>query len=113
MLGICKQREEDLSKYPRFESLFNNFWTNNGDRISILYTGTSALMNDYTRTGQRSVQGVLTDGFNSAKRYLQNNFKDNYRQRGLNLVLGLLNLESEEETNASQSTDLVGELFLL
>jgi hypothetical protein len=113
MLGICKQREEDLSKYPKFESLFNNFWTNNGDRISILYTGTSALMNDYTRTGQRSVQGVLTDGFNSAKRYLQNNFKDNYRQRGLNLVLGLLNLESEEEINASRSTDLVGELFLL
>lgn len=54
-------------------------WANNGDTISRLYAGTQALLGDYTRTGQRSVAGLLSDGYNSAMRYVQNNFRDTFK----------------------------------
>jgi len=55
-------------------------WANNADAISEQYAGTGALKTDYTRTGKRSVQGVLNDGLNSAMRYYINNFQDGFRQ---------------------------------
>jgi hypothetical protein len=36
------------------EEVFREAWTNNADRISILYTGTPALKTDFTRTGKRT-----------------------------------------------------------
>ncbi|KAL0483335.1 hypothetical protein AKO1_014679 [Acrasis kona] len=112
-INIFYKKENSFLAYPRFESVFNNFWASNGDKVSLLYAGTQALMGDYTRTGQRSVQGLLNDGVNSAKRYLKNNFTDQQRQRGINLVLGLLDLQSEAEVQAFQTKDIVSELFLL
>ncbi len=112
-IGILPKRGESFLAYPRFESIFNHFWASNGDKVSVLYAGTQALMGDYTRTGQRSVQGLLNDGMNSAKRYLKNNFTDQQRQRAIYLVLGLLDLQSEAEIQAFQGKDIVSELFLL
>lgn len=55
-------------------------WANNGDIISIQYSGTKALKGDFTRTGKRTMQGVLIDGINSMLRYYLNNFRDGHRQ---------------------------------
>jgi len=40
------------------------------------------------RTGQRTRWGMLQDGWNSAIRYLKNNFSDGFRQDSLDLFLG-------------------------
>ena len=44
--------------------------------MSTLYAGTPALKTDFTRTGKRSIVGMLHDGKNSVKRYVLNNFID-------------------------------------
>lgn len=109
-LDILKSATE---VFPRsFQDIFNHVWANNGDRVSLLYSGTHALMGDYTRTGVRSVSGLLNDGVNSISRYLQNNFKDSEKQRSINLILGLLDLDSKEERTAAHRTGAVSELLL-
>jgi phosphatidylinositol 4-phosphatase len=47
------------------EEAFREAWTDNADRISILYTGTPALKTDFTRTGKRTWKGALNDGKNA------------------------------------------------
>ena len=56
--------------------MFRNIWTDNADRMSIMYSGTPALKTDFTRTGKRGFKGVLNDGSNSIQRYFYNNFLD-------------------------------------
>ena len=55
-------------------------WTDHADQISIAYSGTGALKTDFTRTGKRSRDGMMQDGYNSIMRYLKNNFFDGTRQ---------------------------------
>ena len=43
---------------------------------------------DVTRIGKRTSQGVLADGISSATRYVINNYLDEKRQRGIDLMLG-------------------------
>lgn len=62
------------------DALFKNVWADNADLISIQYSGTGALKTDFTRTGKRSVQGMIQDGINSLTRYFKNNYCDGFRQ---------------------------------
>lgn len=63
-------------------------WADNGDAISKQYAGTGALKTDYTRTGRRTLLGVLQDGYKSAVRYYKTNFTDGYRQDAMDLFHG-------------------------
>jgi len=47
------------------EEAFRAAWTDNANRVSVLYTGTSALKTDFTRTGKRTFKGALDDGMNA------------------------------------------------
>ncbi|ORZ39465.1 SacI homology domain-domain-containing protein [Catenaria anguillulae PL171] len=71
-----------------FEKQFKHMWADNADVVSVLYSGTGALKTDYTRTGQRTKQGALNDGYNSCIRYIKNNFLDGSRQDAYDLFLG-------------------------
>jgi hypothetical protein len=109
-MGIIRRRTASLIAYPQLERIFNHFWSSIGDRISTLYTGTGALMGDYTRTGQRSMKGLMNDGLNSVTRYVKNNFIDEVRQRSIHLVLGKLDLNSAEEAKAFvKMTDVISD----
>lgn len=68
--------------------LFKNVWADNADLVSTQYSGTGALKTDFTRTGKRTTQGALWDGWNSAVRYVKNNFADGRRQDAIDLFLG-------------------------
>lgn len=57
-------------------------WAEHGETVSKAYSGTGALKADYTRTGKRTKQGLLEDGYKSAMRYILNNFFDGDRQVG-------------------------------
>ena len=76
------------SPFPVFESAFNTIWADNADAISRLYSGTGALKTDFTRTGKRTLRGLLNDGANSIARYVLNNFIDGRKQDALDLFLG-------------------------
>jgi hypothetical protein len=87
--------------------LFCSVWADNADIISLQYAGTGALKTDYTRfylngnkykrllyyfsrTGQRSIMGLLKDGYNSCMRYVLNNFFDGFRQVRNQICLKIL-----------------------
>lgn len=52
------------------------------------YAGTGALKSGFTRTGKRTLAGLLDDGVKSMTRYYLNNFKDGHKQDALDLVSG-------------------------
>lgn len=71
---------QSIESISTFDSLFKNVWADNADLVSIQYSGTGALKTDFTRTGKRTIQGVMNDGINSLTRYYKNNFTDGFRQ---------------------------------
>ena len=44
------------------------------------HSGTGALKTDFTRTGKRTLRGIMNDGWNSTLRFYINNFLDSSRQ---------------------------------
>lgn len=94
-LGILEPKER-ISNHPAFEALYKNVWADNGDMCSVQYAGTGALKTDYTRTGKRTVIGMLKDGYNSAIRYMKNNFQDGFRQDAIDLFLGNYRVQENE-----------------
>jgi len=67
---------------------YQEIWANNGDALSRQYAGTAALKGDFTRTGERRFAGLMKDGYNSASRYILNQFKDAYRQLAIDILSG-------------------------
>jgi hypothetical protein len=65
----------------RLHQQFKSLWADHGDMISIQYSGSQALKGDLTRTGKRTVGGLLQDGLSSVRRAVQNNFADYHRQQ--------------------------------
>uniref|UniRef100_A0A023FHP1 Putative phosphoinositide phosphatase n=1 Tax=Amblyomma cajennense TaxID=34607 RepID=A0A023FHP1_AMBCJ len=92
---------ETIKQHPVFETLYKNVWADNGDFCSIQYAGTGALKTDYTRTGKRTILGALRDGYNSAVRYIKNNFNDGFRQDAIDLFLGNYRVQEGEGTALS------------
>jgi hypothetical protein len=87
---------ERIENHPDLEFLVKNIWADNGDIVSTEYSGTGALKTDFTRTGKRTYMGALQDGYNSAVRYLKNNFMDGFRQDAIDLFVGNYNVRPKE-----------------
>ncbi|KAK4480007.1 hypothetical protein RD792_013064 [Penstemon davidsonii] len=86
-LGVFSA-EETISTHANFDESFKILWANHGDDISIQYSGTPALKGDFVRFGQRTVQGILNDGWNALMRYYLNNFRDGTKQDAIDLIQG-------------------------
>ncbi|KAM6540477.1 hypothetical protein CsatB_004924 [Cannabis sativa] len=80
--------DETISSHSNFDESFKIMWANHGDDISIQYSGTPALKGDFVRYGQRTVHGILKDGWNSLARYYLNNFQDGAKQDAIDLLQG-------------------------
>lgn len=80
--------DETIISHPNFDENFKIMWANHGDDISIQYSGTPALKGDFVRCGQRTVQGILKDGWNALMRYYLNNFHDGTKQDAIDLLQG-------------------------
>jgi hypothetical protein len=86
--GGKEERDVLQLPYEGLEKAFRSLWGGNADAISVLYAGTPALKGDFTRTGRRTKVGMVSDGLNSAKRYVINNFVDSENQRAVEALLG-------------------------
>lgn len=78
---ICKavmnsftQTTLNTSADTLFSQFLNDIWADNGDELSRIYTGTGALKSGFTRTGKRSIFGMMDDAKKSVTRLYQNNF---------------------------------------
>ncbi|WVR08761.1 hypothetical protein IAU60_005819 [Kwoniella sp. DSM 27419] len=80
--------KETVEDHPEFMTMFRHVWADHGDTVSRAYAGTGALKADYTRTGKRSKEGMLHDGYKSIMRYVKNNFFDGDRQDAFDILTG-------------------------
>ncbi|KIJ37381.1 hypothetical protein M422DRAFT_211433 [Sphaerobolus stellatus SS14] len=63
-------------------------WAENGDALSRIYAGTGALNTSFTRSGKRTLAGVLSDATKSVSRAYINNFQDKAKQAAIDMFLG-------------------------
>lgn len=91
-MGILSPSDTVLEQVE-FQNIFKNAWADHADLISIQYAGTGALKTDFTRMGVRTKYGLLQDGWNSAIRYVFNNFTDGIRTDALRYFTGEVTME--------------------
>ncbi|KAF9006532.1 DNase I-like protein [Cyathus striatus] len=65
-------------------------WAENGDALSKIYAGTGALNTSFTRSGKRTLAGLLSDATKSVSRAYINNFQDKSKQTAIDMFLGNL-----------------------
>ncbi|CAA7259620.1 unnamed protein product [Cyclocybe aegerita] len=65
-------------------------WAENGDALSRIYAGTGALNTSFTRSGKRTLAGVISDATKSVSRAYINNFQDKGKQAAIDMFLGNL-----------------------
>ncbi|KIK93453.1 hypothetical protein PAXRUDRAFT_145071 [Paxillus rubicundulus Ve08.2h10] len=70
-------------------------WAENGDALSRIYAGTGALNTSFTRTGKRTLAGVLSDASKSVSRAYINNFQDKSKQIAIDMFLGNLSNQTQ------------------
>ena len=75
--------DSDFSK--RCKEAHRVLWADHGDRISSQYAGTLALRRDLTRTGNRTLGGLLQDAKTALNRYFRAKFLDGSAQDSLDL----------------------------
>ncbi|KAG9002050.1 inositol polyphosphate 5-phosphatase [Tulasnella sp. JGI-2019a] len=70
-------------------------WAENGDALSKIYAGTGALNTSFTRSGKRTLAGVLSDATKSISRAYINNFQDSAKQSAIDLLLGNFSTQAQ------------------
>ncbi|KDN53180.1 DNase I-like protein [Tilletiaria anomala UBC 951] len=71
-------------------SAFRSLWGYNGDALSRIYAGTGALNTSFTKTGKKTLGGMLSNAVKSAARTYINNFQDKDKQNVIDMLLGLM-----------------------
>ncbi|GBE79963.1 Inositol-1,4,5-trisphosphate 5-phosphatase 1 [Sparassis crispa] len=69
-------------------SYHRELWAENGDALSRIYAGTGALNTSFTRSGKRTLAGVLSDATKSVSRAYINNFQDKGKQIAIDIFVG-------------------------
>ncbi|THG11597.1 hypothetical protein TEA_012058 [Camellia sinensis var. sinensis] len=74
-LGVLS-RTECISMFSEDFAIFKTLWVEQGDEISLEYSGTHALKRDLVRYGKQTMAGLIKDGISAISRYYLNNFQD-------------------------------------
>lgn len=73
---------------------FKNIWADNGDAISLSYTGTGATTSLTTRHGKGGITALMDHKMKSISRFYMSNFEDAYKEKSLMILTGPGVLES-------------------
>lgn len=83
-----------LAFSPNFESvdqpivqIFKNQWADNGDMLSLQYTGTSSTISSITRGEKQGIKTILSQSFKSINRFYNANLNDAAKQKSIDAVL--------------------------
>ncbi|KAJ8533775.1 hypothetical protein K7X08_007099 [Anisodus acutangulus] len=86
-LGVLSSNES-ISMFTEDFEIFKTMWVEQGDEISLEYSGTHALKRDLVRYGKQTMTGLIQDGMSAISRYFLNNFQDGIRQDAVDLISG-------------------------
>lgn len=67
--------------------IFRNLWADNGDMISVQYSGTSSCITSVTKKGKHGIMGMFQHGYVSLSRIYQGNFEDAFKQKCIEIFL--------------------------
>ncbi|KAG1660814.1 hypothetical protein FOA52_010239 [Chlamydomonas sp. UWO 241] len=87
-LGLLAEGMVMANAYPEVEAQFKILWADHGDAVSTQYAGTGAMKSMYTRTGKRTMGGIVDDGYKAVARFYLNNFQDGKKQDAVDLATG-------------------------
>ncbi|CAL5420350.1 unnamed protein product [Camellia sinensis] len=90
-LGVLSSTEF-ISMFNEEFEIFKTLWVDQGDEISLEYSGTHALKRDLVRYGKQTMAGIIKDGISAISRYYLNNFHDGLRQDAMDLISGRYNV---------------------
>jgi hypothetical protein len=79
-------------KYP-FLDKFKDLWADNGDYISIQYSGTASTHTSVTKNGKEGVFGKIQHSLVSINRLFQGGYEDHFKQKCYDLILQEIKLE--------------------
>lgn len=85
-----------------FVKTFKHLWADNGDIVSMQYTGTGSTISSVTRDGKQGIKGLISQGLKSIGRFYNANMEDATRQQSIDSVLrkrgtqGLMNKVEQE-----------------
>eukprot|EP01023_Acetabularia_acetabulum_P042363 TRINITY_DN4181_c0_g1_i7.p1 TRINITY_DN4181_c0_g1~~TRINITY_DN4181_c0_g1_i7.p1 ORF type:complete len:598 (-),score=98.18 TRINITY_DN4181_c0_g1_i7:133-1926(-) len=96
--NIMKQSGKLESDFPQIEKYMKVMWADHGDQVAIQYAGTGALKSGFTRTGKRTLDGYVDDGYKAVARYYLNNFEDGRKQDAIDLISGTFTLEPDGQS---------------
>lgn len=93
-----------ISTFSEDFEVFKNLWVDQGDEISLEYSGTHALKRDLVRYGKQTMAGMIKDGINALSRYYLNNFQDGIRQDAIDLISGRYDVNTSRPSSAGFET---------
>lgn len=79
---------ECISMFEEANEKFKTLWVEQGDEISLEYSGTHALKGDLVKYGKQTLSGLIKDGMSALSRYYMNNFQDGIKQDAMDLISG-------------------------
>eukprot|EP01024_Parvocaulis_polyphysoides_P024619 TRINITY_DN2251_c0_g1_i3.p1 TRINITY_DN2251_c0_g1~~TRINITY_DN2251_c0_g1_i3.p1 ORF type:complete len:600 (+),score=83.52 TRINITY_DN2251_c0_g1_i3:369-2168(+) len=96
--NIMKQSGKLETDFPEIEKYMKIMWADHGDLLAIQYAGTGAMKSGFTRTGKRTLDGYVDDGYKAVARYYLNNFEDGRKQDAFDLISGTFTLEPDGQS---------------
>lgn len=67
---------------------FRNLWVENGNSLSVLYSGTESTTAGITKDGKEGFLSSIASRLNSMNRFIKNNFADDHKQLCIECLLG-------------------------
>ena len=71
----------------QFKENFKHIWAENGDSISMQYSGTASTITTVTKTGGHSLMGLLQHAKATVTRIYQGNIEDKFKQEYIDILL--------------------------
>ena len=77
----------DISKSKPIVASVNWYWADNGDAISIHYTGTNSTITRVMKEGKKGFLSTLNHKYQDVHRFVNNNFTDNFKEECIRMIL--------------------------
>ncbi|WUR03953.1 phosphoinositide phosphatase [Vairimorpha necatrix] len=85
---ICKYKLDKILRNSTLDKVLQECWTENGNALSNLYTGSDVMKKELSLKQKRSFMGMFDDFVISATRLINNRFTDKQKNKTINLLLG-------------------------
>ena len=79
---------DGIPKEEPFMRAVNSFWADNGDFISLQYTGTNSTITKVMKQGKKGFLSKINHKYQDVHRFVNNNFTDNFKEEWIRMILG-------------------------